>query len=247
MEIVMEQVPNQGKGFIQHMTNFNDETKSDLLNVAQYSLLILVPIVILNKLMGRFVPDVDENKGSLEISAEVVGQLLVLLFAFYFINRLVTYVKPYSGVAYGDLNMITLGFTFVVVVLSFQTQIAEKAEILYGRVVELWTGEPYNQSDEHMPEPSVRITQPITQSVPTHQASRADYIGTHNQMTSDNEPSVSMANIRHESTLISDLPPSPPQHHQSQPQQSQPQQPNFDSMYQEPMAANDALGGFTAF
>ena len=246
MDIVMEQVPSQGNGFINHMTNFNDETKSDLLNVAQYSLMILVPIVILNKLMGRFVPDVDENKGSLEISAEVLGQLLVLLFAFYFINRLVTYVKPYSGVGYGELNMITLGFTFVVVVLSFQTQIAEKVEILYGRVVELWSGEPYKQSDENTPEPSVRITQPITQSAPTHQASRADYIGAHNQMVGNNEPSVSMSNIRHESTLISDLPPSQPQYNQSQ-QSSYSQQPNFDSMYQEPMAANESFGGFASF
>ena len=108
METLVEQMPKTEGGFIQHMTKFDDNTKSDLLNVAQYSLLSIVPIVLVNKAIGRFVPEADENKGSLEITAEVIGQLVVLLFSLYFVHRLVTFIKPYSGVQYGELSMITL-------------------------------------------------------------------------------------------------------------------------------------------
>ena len=252
METLVEQMPKTEGGFIQHMTKFDDDTKSDLMNVVQYSLMSIIPIVVVNKIIGRFVPEADENKGSLEITAEVVGQLVVLLVSLYFINRLVTYVKPYSGAGYGELNMITLSLVLLVVVFSFQTQLAEKVEILYGRVIELWTGEPYGVSasgEEPQQETRVRVTQPLGPSMPTHQPSRADYLGAHNQMVGGDGPSVSMANARYESTLISDLP-------QEQPQMQQPNsqgpiqplpQPNFDSMYQEPMAANEGFGGFSAF
>lgn len=252
MEAIIEQMPKTESGFIQHMTRFDNNTKSDLMNVAQYSLLSVIPLVLVNKVIGRFVPETDETKGSLEITAEVVGQLVVLLFSLYFINRLVTYIKPYSGAQYTEVNMITLSLVLLVVVFSFQTQLAEKIEILYGRVVELWTGEPYGeQKEEQQQETRVRVTQPLAPSMPTHQQSRADYLGAHNQMVGNNEPSVSMANARYESTLISDLPPSPPQVVQQQAPPSAPiqplQQPNFDSMYQEPMAANEGFGGFASF
>ena len=41
---------NGGKtGFFKHVFNFNDESKSEMLNIVQYAVLALIPVIILNK------------------------------------------------------------------------------------------------------------------------------------------------------------------------------------------------------
>ena len=42
-----------------------------MLNIAQYTVVALIPIVILNKVMQKFVPEADDEKGSVELLAEI--------------------------------------------------------------------------------------------------------------------------------------------------------------------------------
>ena len=64
-------------GFFKHVFNFDDESKADILNIVQYSLIAIIPVVILNKAMSRYIPEADEKKGSLEVSAEIIIQIIV--------------------------------------------------------------------------------------------------------------------------------------------------------------------------
>ena len=63
-------------GFFKHVFNFDEESKAEMLNIVQYAVLALIPVVILNKLMQRFVPEADDEKGSVEITAEVLAQII---------------------------------------------------------------------------------------------------------------------------------------------------------------------------
>ena len=74
----MESSEDSKKKFMQYVFNFNDKTKSDLLNVIQYSILSVVPIVGLNKLIANYIPDVDDTKGTVEMIAEIIIQILVM-------------------------------------------------------------------------------------------------------------------------------------------------------------------------
>ena len=85
-------------GFIKHVFNFEDDSKAEMLNLIQYSLLAVVPIIILNKLSQKYVPEADEEKGSFEILAEVIIQILVIFLGLLLINRIITYVPTYIGV-----------------------------------------------------------------------------------------------------------------------------------------------------
>jgi hypothetical protein len=78
---------NGKPGFIKHVFNFNEESKSDMLNIIQYAVLALVPIVILNKLMQRFVPEADEEKSSIEITAEVLETHFTLFIKYFFYKK----------------------------------------------------------------------------------------------------------------------------------------------------------------
>jgi len=53
------------KTFFSHVFSTTDEGKAELLNVMQYSGIALVPVVILNKLVQRFLPEADPDKSSL--------------------------------------------------------------------------------------------------------------------------------------------------------------------------------------
>ena len=232
---------NNGNGFIAHMTKMDDSTKSNVLNVIQYSLLCIVPIVLFKKVVSPLFPEVDETKGSLEISVEVLLQVCSIFVALFIIHRFVTYFKPYSGENYPDVNLVTVSLVLLFIVMSFQTQIAEKIDILTERFVVLWNGEERKEKKEEHKE-RVHVRQPIAvdQPIPQHQNSRADYLSSHNMMM---EPQQHVSNA---TTSIDSLPTyggSPQQSAPSMPQQA----PAFDQMYSEPMAANEGFGGFSSF
>ena len=71
--------------FFQHVFKFDDDSKSELLNIGQYSILSIVPIIFLNKSVQKFFPEVDEEASTLELLAEIVGQILLMFFGIFFI------------------------------------------------------------------------------------------------------------------------------------------------------------------
>ena len=97
IEEVTKTTTKNTKGFVEHVFDFDDNTKNELMNIVQYAVLCFIPIVGLNKIMKHYIPDVDEDKSSLEISFEIVGQMLILFIGLFYIHRLVTFVPTYSN------------------------------------------------------------------------------------------------------------------------------------------------------
>merc|ERR1711916_225973 len=90
--------------FFSHLFRFDNETKHELSNIIQYTVLAIIPIVVLNKVMKRYIPDADEDKGSLEITFEVLLQIIVLLLGVFYIHRLVIFVPTYITTDYPDFH-----------------------------------------------------------------------------------------------------------------------------------------------
>jgi hypothetical protein len=127
-------------GFFKHVFNFDDNSKAEILNIIQYALISIIPIIILNKLSQKYVPESDEEKGSLEIVAEVIMQVLVIFIGLLLINRIITYIPTYSGEKYPDFSITYIILAVLMITLSLQTKLGEKVSILYDRVAELWGG-----------------------------------------------------------------------------------------------------------
>ena len=247
----MEDVENTNKvvknGFINHVFNFDNDTKTEVLNVGQYLLLAIIPMGFYNYMVDSVIPEVDESKSNLEILAEVVGQLTLVLVGMFFIHRLITYVPTYSGRAMGDMNLFSIILLLLVLLYESHTKVGEKTKILLGRVSDMWHGKKDDDKKKKGKKDGsvVKVSQPISRAgMPTHQPSRADYLQSHNMMTSPTQM----------------LPP------QNPPSQQIPQtdsgasnniynsggfgglqDANTPGMSQEPMAANAALGGFSSW
>jgi hypothetical protein len=234
----MDSSDDSKESFIKHVFYFNDTSKADLLNLTQYSLISIVPIVLLNKLIAKFVPEADDQKGSLEISAEILLQIFVMLFGLFMINRFITYFPTYSGAEYAQGNVIYMVLGILMITISLQTRLGEKTNILVERITELWEGKPAKNAKNvknNKNNNNVKVIQPISGQGP---------INMPNQSMSMNQSAYS------DGTSINSLPNAGDMQ----------QLPNYNNMHQPdhnplvnaatpgmegfiPMAANEAIGG----
>ena len=63
------------------------------MNIIQYSLLSIIPVVLLNKTVHRIIPEATKQS-NIELLAEVVGQT-VLLFVGMFYSRINSHLCSY--------------------------------------------------------------------------------------------------------------------------------------------------------
>jgi hypothetical protein len=169
----MDSSDNSNNNFFKHVFNFDDESKSEILNIIQYALIAIIPIVILNKSIGKYVPEADDKKGSLEISAEVVIQVIVTFIGLLIIHRIITFVPTYSETKYPEFKIVYIILAIMMITMSLQTKLGEKVSILVDRVMELWNG-PSDKKKKGK-NGNVKVTQPISgQMMPQQQSSYTD-------------------------------------------------------------------------
>jgi len=126
------------EGFFKYVFEFNSHTKCQLLNITQYSLLSIIPLVIINTFMQYYVPEVDDTKSSLEIIIEVLFQILFIIICLFYINRILFYIPTISKEQYQDLNFTSLILSIFLVILSLQTKLGDKINILIKRFLGLF-------------------------------------------------------------------------------------------------------------
>jgi hypothetical protein len=131
---------NSKEGFFKYVFNLNEDSKAELLNLIQYVLLAVIPVLILNKMLQRYIPDAEEDKGSLVISIEVFIQILLIFIGLYYINKIIYYIPTYSGTNYPSFSLIIIVLPILLIILSLQTKLGEKISILHERLVDLWNG-----------------------------------------------------------------------------------------------------------
>ena len=247
MDRLEKSTSNNEEGFIKAVFPFDEDQKGLLLNIIQYAVLAILPIVILLKLIKKYIPEAEDDKGSLVILVEVIGQVIIMLFALYFIHKIIEYIPTYSGFKYGEVNVFNIIPALLLISITMQTKLGEKVEILMDRLWELYEGHPpvanQNKGGRAQGQGQVRVTQPISQQyAPTAMHSATTSIDAlPNQLQSQATGMKSQTN-----------------------EYSIPQSPDFNNMYGgqetqavgaangggamgmesfEPMAANDFLGG----
>lgn len=115
-------------GFFNHVFNSNDDSKDEIMNIVQYAVLAIVPVIILNKATQKFIPEADDEKGSPEIAIEIILQTVSMFLGILLIHRMITYVPTHSGAKYSPLSVTSNILAALVIILSLQTKLGEKGE-----------------------------------------------------------------------------------------------------------------------
>lgn len=171
MDILQETTEGPKRTFLGHVFSSSSESKAEFLNVIQYALMSLIPVVILNKSIQRFIPEADPEKSSLEVLVEIFIQLVVMFCGIIVIHRVITYFPTYSGFKYEHLTLTSVVLAFLIIVLSIQTKMGLKVNILVDRLNELWNGSSGSSNDKRAAN-GVRVASGPSQHVP----SQADYL-----------------------------------------------------------------------
>ena len=241
----MDSSDESNKNFFKHVFNFDDDSKSDILNIIQYALISIIPVVILNKTIGKYVPEADDRKSTLEVTAEIIIQVIVTLMGLLLIHRIITFVPTYSGSKYAEFNIVYIILAILMITMSLQTRLGEKVSILVDRIVELWDGKSDNKKKNG--KNAVKVSQPIAGQI------------TGQQMMN---PATAQA-LYTDGTAISSLPTNDGNENTIQAQQL----PNYNAMHRQdttplinaatpggqepfsngPAAANEFLGGSGSF
>lgn len=182
----LQNISKHSNGFIQHVTRFDTETKSELSNLLQYLVIVIVPIYVLNRTINGVIPKFNESKGNIELLGEVIMQVISLLLGVFIIHRIVTFIPTFSGNNLSDINFMNV--VLIIVFSGLNSENGKKINHVYNRLAGVWNGEQAKDAPEKKDGSAVvKVSQPISGNPlqapqPTHEASRADYVNTHQQM-----------------------------------------------------------------
>jgi hypothetical protein len=160
----LEEVAKEMKkvSFLNHVFRFDEESKNEMINIIQYAFIAVVPVVLLNKFIKHYIPEVDDTKGNVEIGFEIAAQIIILFMGLFFVHRIITFVPTYSGEDYKDFSLVGIIMFALVIILSLQTKIGEKTNILVERIMNVWEGNTTMAQSGTSSKNSVSKTQPIS-------------------------------------------------------------------------------------
>ena len=218
-----EVVQTNSNEAMKHIFRYDDETKTTITNLIQYILLAIIPIACLQKASDTMFTDYDESNGTMALLAEILGQSVLTIVGLFMVHRIITAIPTFSGTAMEDIHLTSIIVVFLLISLHCKdNKMHKKLAAVMNRAFDTWDGSP-PQNEEKKQQPRVSVSQPISNSgMPTHQVSRADYIGTHSNMAAP-QPPVQSPSIADQQNIYA--PEAPP-------------------MVQEPMAANEGFSSF---
>jgi hypothetical protein len=225
----LEDGKKTARGFFKYVFNFEQDGKAEIINTIQFALIAIIPVFLLNKSIQKVFPVLDEENSSLKIISEILGQILSMYLGLIVIKRAVYYIPTYSGTAYPQVSIIYEILTSLMVVLSIQSKVGEKCNLLFERLVDYWSGVKKNDKKKKSKNAKSSSSVAVQQQPPQMQMMS---VGGFTDGTSINQ----LPNYDERSSDSHS-------HSQQQQQQHQSSAPPMPPMMQEPMAANDALGG----
>jgi hypothetical protein len=238
IEITAKDTASAGGGFFKQVFRLNEDAQGEVLNMMQYVAIGFIPAIIVIYVIRYYVPDPDDEKGSLTLLAEIFAQTFGMLLGIYFIHRMIIYFPTYSGIKYERFHVINILMVFVMILFSIKTKLGEKAQILVERAVDMWSGNKGPAQSQGQGQGQVRVTQPITGSMASGVPMTAPPPPP--QLTS-NRAQMGMASMGSAmSGMVKDFNAMYSGGGPQQQQQPQQQQPMMDY---EPMAANEAGWG----
>ena len=194
--------------FLKYVFNFEEDNKGQIMNLFQYTILAILPVILTLKAIKHIIPEDDDSKGSLEILGECVGQLLFILAAIWISNRIITYIPTYSGLSYNNYDPISFIIPFLIILSTMQTKFGAKLNILFERCMELWRGKVNpaknnnnnNNANNNNANNVVTVSQPVVGNHNIHQSSRADMLDTSVLGAPGQVPNIDGFNVKQQTT-----------------------------------------------
>ena len=234
----IDDIEDKNKGFFQYVFNFDTENKNLLMNLYQYSFITIPFVLISLKLLNHFSPDVNEEKGSLDILFEIFISINWIILTIWFTNKIVRFIPTRSGMPYHIFNETNFIIALLVALFTMNTKLGNKINILIERLVNLYDGKTNLKNSSN----NIKQQNEETNNIVPH------IIPASNEHTNKNHniPNVNNINLNsHHHTNSNNQPINNNNTQSTQPSHNFNNSfsgPNINDMI-EPSAANEVLGG----
>ena len=141
-------IGGNNSSFLSYMFSLSEGEKVELINMLQYIIFAIIPIILLNKLIKTYLPPIDRNKSSLEITTEVVIHIILLFTFIFFIHKLILFIPTYTKNPYPVINFLPVALPLLIVLFSLDKNLYEKTTILLNRTFVLLGISKENFEDE---------------------------------------------------------------------------------------------------
>ena len=135
----LEQIQTGGAkvSFFHHMFHLKKAEKCELYNVVQYSILALLPLIVIIRINQNLWPKADQKKGTIELLAEMIGEIAVTSLAVFVVFRVIEYIPTFSGEPLKCINLLTIITTLIVGLPWYDkdSNIGNKAKELHKRII----------------------------------------------------------------------------------------------------------------
>jgi hypothetical protein len=127
-------IGGNSNSFASYMFSLSEGEKVDLLNMLQYVILAIIPILLVNKLIKTYLPPVDRTKSSIELTTEIVIQLVLLFVFIFFIHKLILFIPTYTKNPYPAISFLPIILPLLIVLFSLDKNLNEKSTMLMNKV-----------------------------------------------------------------------------------------------------------------
>ena len=125
--------PITNQGFFTYVFKLSKFKQEDLMNIVQYTLLSIVPVVLFIYFTKKYFPSLEENDSSLYIFTVTVIELIFMIVGIFFIDRIINYIPTYSGKYYETINLTTIVVIFVLFMLITETGFKKRTLVMLER------------------------------------------------------------------------------------------------------------------
>lgn len=142
--------PKKEVGFVGHVFNFDDASRHDMMNVAQYSVLAAIFALLLNKGMDAYIPEVTPTKPASALILEVCLQLVAMFLLVIFAHRVIEFIPTMSGVKYAPYNLTNVILPILIVLFTINTGVGQKVSLIWDKL----TGSEPQKQKQKLPPPN---------------------------------------------------------------------------------------------
>jgi len=106
--------PITNQGFFSYVFKLSRFKQEDLMNIVQYLMLSVVPVMLFIYFTKKYFPSVEDNDTSIYIFIITFIELIFMIIGIFFIDRIINYIPTYSGKYYETINLTTIILVFMI-------------------------------------------------------------------------------------------------------------------------------------
>lgn len=121
--------------------------KDTLFNLVQYVTISIIPLIIVLRGLKEYIPEEDDTKSSIEIIAEILIEIVIIVFSIWFINKVITHIPTYSQRDYPEMSLFPGMLPLIFILMTLQSKFSNKINILFDRAYNPQDGKMNGKND----------------------------------------------------------------------------------------------------